>query len=1132
MDPFDMARFRQFYAEQVRQQEAAEPAADAHARQRTPARPDEATGPLQGLLDLRANRQGVDSAPGEARRAPRAGLGDARPVAGPSRRMRPAGLLQEQVIDSRLRIDHARGPQQARMSDAAMLQHMIGLLERLERGTESLASLVEGLPVDVGILFRINPSRYGPIGLHDDGRKFLHRQLGGDALVQRFDRAVASAPPAPPARRPAPAIDLPAEEVRGHMMDVLEGLRNGRALRELLTTVPPQIALNFRHFDLSPCGRELVSGYGNGVLREFDRALDVPTARARPPANAGTAVPDERRMAPPRALAPRDMPGPSRRTVETVLMNEGLEKASAQLLDPGSGMADIAYAAGVSEEQLRDFFTEDGPTQRGWQLLARCNLTTQATVMQNVVQAQQRRAAFRAEQAQPEAIEPAAALSEHSSPDTPTAGALIGGGLLNASHAFLDPYASMADVANAAGVSEEALRRYFTEDGLTEEGVSLLSDCTESVQAAIAGNVSKGNEDRAAFWRDRQILASGGMMRASTAFLRPEASMTDIANAAGVSEGQLRRYFTGHGLTDQGVSLLSECPESIRSAVENNVMFGSGNRVMWRQEQTRRTSRSLVNGGLMRASTEFLKPGASMADVARAAGVSEEQLRDFFTEDGPTEKGWELASRCSESVQVAIMHNIGVGNERRSALRREQAERAAMEPPAQILPDPSSSFVVPDSAWTGWDLNQSPLHDDVTGPARFAPPEMPDPMYQGFPSSGWPHAGGPQQPPTTPYSQGMGPAGQILPDPSSSFVVPDSNWTGWGFNQSPPHDEVTGPARPPQREATDSAWEGMRSLSGSIFDLNTPYDEVTGPARWQEPAASSDSLYGDAQGLYGASTSYAGPSGHAAYSQPAWAGAVPAQPAPEIIDVESYQLRRPEQRLVGVAERLRNPRAWLRDDDIMTYTGLMIHRLGESLGENGQALINQRLNVVGPLDVHTLRTGDAESRERVRRSLTGPILLVPVHRATEGNRNDHWSLLVVNRASPTPRAYHFDSMVPREYVREAGSLEAFQDQFQVAREVANALGVPELIGRPMAEQEDGHSCGDHVIAGIEELAHRIVHHREGERMSWNLSRMRRPNRQHIVDTLAHHEQFLAQANASGAPPQRLHTDAGPSRRRR
>jgi hypothetical protein len=150
-------------------------------------------------------------------------------------------------------------------------------------------------------------------------------------------------------------------------------------------------------------------------------------------------------------------------------------------------------------------------------------------------------------------------------------------------------------------------------------------------------------------------------------------------------------------------------------------------------------------------------------------------------------------------------------------------------------------------------------------------------------------------------------------------------------------------------------------------------------------------------------------------------------------------------------------------------------------------------------------TGNARQQAAARKQLTAPILLLPVNRATENHREDHWSLLVIHRAAR--QACHYDSMVPPQRAHEATATE----QFDVARRMASALGVSTIHGMPTAQQRDGHSCGDHVLAGIEALARRIVTP-QGQ-FSWDLSGIR-PSRQHIVDTLTRQEQADAQAPAA------------------
>ncbi|MBW8832374.1 MAG: hypothetical protein JF606_23830 [Burkholderiales bacterium] len=79
---------------------------------------------------------------------------------------------------------------------------------------------------------------------------------------------------------------------------------------------------------------------------------------------------------------------------------------------------------------------------------------------------------------------------------------------------------------------------------------------------------------------------------------------------------------------------------------------------------------TLLSGCLMKASTEFAKAGSRMADIALAVGVSEEALRPFFTESGPTEQGLALLGQWSTSIPAAVRENVRIGHNNREAEKR------------------------------------------------------------------------------------------------------------------------------------------------------------------------------------------------------------------------------------------------------------------------------------------------------------------------------------------------------------------------------------------------------------------------------------------------------------------------------
>ena len=208
----------------------------------------------------------------------------------------------------------------------------------------------------------------------------------------------------------------------------------------------------------------------------------------------------------------------------------------------------------------------------------------------------------------------------------------------------------------------------------------------------------------------------------------------------------------------------------------------------------------------------------------------------------------------------------------------------------------------------------------------------------------------------------------------------------------------------------------------------------------------------------------------------------PSDLAHEIVDVDNYPS--PPAATVGVAQS-GDANRWLGDNDFVNYTQMLAELL------RGQPRAEQ-LHFVDPLEVQLLLNGDEAQRNAARHRLTDPntppILFLPVN-----NNNIHWSLLVANRE--TGQAFHYDSMAS-----------PFPSQISVAGQVADALGVREPIETPMAKQTDTYSCGDHVLTGIEVLAHRVVRGEAFQDGGMNLSTIQ-PNRVHIINILTRVEQF-------------------------
>jgi len=319
---------------------------------------------------------------------------------------------------------------------------------------------------------------------------------------------------------------------------------------------------------------------------------------------------------------------------------------------------------------------------------------------------------------------------------------------------------------------------------------------------------------------------------------------------------------------------------------------------------------------------------------------------------------------------------------------------------------------------------------------------------------------------------------------------------------------IVPPARQPPASPSSSALSGFSHLSdlpeAHLWDLNTPAGspEAAGP----QPAAMPQPV----AAVPVAQQPPALPAAQAPVQAPAQVQAA-RRPAPEIIDLD--QCASPEQERPRRHD-LRN-NTWLDDRDIFDYTHVIIQRIAEELGDGGFDRITQRMNFADSQQVSHLLNGDPTLRAQVLSHFNAPVVFLPVNRATENDRENHWSLLVVYQNENEQRAFHFDSL-DRPNSAQLG----------VARQVTRAMGLADPMPRPMAQQADGHSCGDHVLAGIEELTRRFMRND----FSMDLQNLR-PNRQEIIDALAVYDQFAEEVHAGRAQPQPHPMQAAPRSRR-
>ncbi len=322
----------------------------------------------------------------------------------------------------------------------------------------------------------------------------------------------------------------------------------------------------------------------------------------------------------------------------------------------------------------------------------------------------------------------------------------------------------------------------------------------------------------------------------------------------------------------------------------------------------------------------------------------------------------------------------------------------------------------------------------------------------------------PDLPPNSPPRTFFHPQEENLPHPSF-FSGVSTDWIRMGYQPEP----VT-PQYPPQSPASNFGGLFFMSHYGREFDLNTPQEEQP----W--------STYGD----YGTQTSM----GHSA---------TPPM-SPERIDVDNL----PSPQDVADPELPQvTATSWLLDGHLHAYTNNLAGRL--------QGEPNAHLLQFADSQVVTMLNSEDEAQRNVAlRRLVGdadnpapPIVFIPINRD-----NVHWSLLVLDRRdNHSPAAYHYDSMgTPHPH------------QHWHAQMVAWRLGLDasQVNKMPTAIQPDGYSCGDHVLTGIEVLAHRVIDGAFDYAGGRDLSDIE-PDRGLIRDRLAQAEQAPAQSSVRSVP---------------
>ncbi|WP_235810173.1 C48 family peptidase, partial [Pseudomonas cannabina] len=195
--------------------------------------------------------------------------------------------------------------------------------------------------------------------------------------------------------------------------------------------------------------------------------------------------------------------------------------------------------------------------------------------------------------------------------------------------------------------------------------------------------------------------------------------------------------------------------------------------------------------------------------------------------------------------------------------------------------------------------------------------------------------------------------------------------------------------------------------------------------------------------------------------------------------------------------------SWLLDGHLHAYTNDLAQRLQ---GESNAHLLHFADSQV----VTMLNSEDEAQRDVALRRLVGdadnpapPIVFMPINRD-----NAHWSLLVVDRRdNHSPAAYHYDSMgTPHPHQHWHAQMAAWR----------LGLDASQVNKMPTAIQPDGYSCGDHVLTGIEVLAHRVIDGMFDYAGGKDLSDIN-PDRDLIRDRLAPAEQAPAESSVRLVP---------------
>ncbi|QBG90140.1 virulence factor [Xanthomonas oryzae] len=373
----------------------------------------------------------------------------------------------------------------------------------------------------------------------------------------------------------------------------------------------------------------------------------------------------------------------------------------------------------------------------------------------------------------------------------------------------------------------------------------------------------------------------------------------------------------------------------------------------------------------------------------------------------------------------------------------------------------SYSSLLPPTPSGGWPQNASgEWHPDSPAGSSYSSYSS---LLPPTPSGGWPQNAPGEWHPDSPAGSSYSSYSSLLP-PTPSGGWPQNASGGW-HPDSPAGSSYR--ASPAQPEASSSTFDDLESLDYGQnygyreFDLNTPQEE-------EEPWD------------YGTQT----PVGHSAMSPERIA--VDNLPSPQNV---------PDPELPPVTAT-----SWLQDGHLRAYTDDLARRL--------QRRPNAHLLHFADSQVVTmLSSTDPDQQARARRRLVGddvpPIVFLPINQ-----HNFHWSLLVVDRRNKDAAvAYYYDSMAQTQ-----------PQQRYFADMAAYHLGLDyeQTHEMPTAIQPDGYSCGDHVLTGIETLAHRVIDGTFDSADGKDLSEIE-PDRSMIRDRLAQADQAPAESSVRQVP---------------